>query len=445
MREFRLKEGSRIAIIGGGPAGSFSVHFIQKFAKREGINLSLTIFDGKDFLERGPRGCNLCAGVLSETLLQSLKEEGIFLPERRIISRLEGYFLHVGEDSLSLSCEEQKKNKISTVFRGNGPRYSHFPQIISFDDFLLSYAQDCGAKVIALPVWEITLPQRRHDPLLLYFGQKQKSEKFEADLVVGAFGVNTRLLEKVQSLGFGYQPPSTLTTYQAEFKLGSEVIEKKFGSSIHVYLPKSRILKYGTLIPKGEYLTVTLVGRKDASPEMIKEFFNLKEIDAFTSLRPCCLCYPKIPVTPAKKPFSDRLVIIGDASFSRHYKNGIESAFFTAKLAAEAAFLYGIDGESFLFHYYKRAKKRLIRDNAYGRFIFFLNDFISSSNLFSQVHLDLAQKKNKQGGILRSILWNLFTGNMSYKQIFMSLLNLKLQILIFLHTIKIILMKIKMG
>ena len=70
-----LKDGSKIAIIGGGPAGSFFAHFAQKWSTQKGIDVSVTIFYGKDFLQRGPKGCNLCAGVIAESLNKRMKEE----------------------------------------------------------------------------------------------------------------------------------------------------------------------------------------------------------------------------------------------------------------------------------------------------------------------------------------------------------------------------------
>ena len=108
IRDFVLKDGSKIAIIGGGPAGSIFAHFAQKWSTQKDIDVSVTIFDGKDFLQKGPKGCNLCAGVIAESLDQKLKEEGIFLPEKRIISRVEGYCLHVDSESLLLSCAENE-------------------------------------------------------------------------------------------------------------------------------------------------------------------------------------------------------------------------------------------------------------------------------------------------------------------------------------------------
>lgn len=442
----RLKDGSRIAIIGGGPSGAFFAHFAHKHAEKKGIKLSITIFDGKDFLQSGPKGCNLCAGVIAESLNQRLRQEGIFLPEKRIINRVEGYSLHLGHDTLHLSCRDLEKNSIATVFRGNGPRYSTFPDIISFDDFLLSWAQDRGTHIITFPVWDIRLPEKQNEPLLIFYGKKDILQKFEADLVVGAFGVNTYLMKKMQELGFGYKPPSTLMTYQAELKMEKKTVEKLFGNMIHVFMPKLKDIRYATIIPKDDFVTITLIGKKNVTKNALAEFLKIDEIRyTVPPIKPCCFCYPRIVVSPSKKPFRDRLVIVGDASFSRHYKNGIESAFLTAKLAADTAFFKGIDANSFFTHYNKRAKKMIVHDNFYGRFLFALNDLISYVPQLTQIHFSLAQKKNGNASSqkIRSILWHMFTGNIPYKDIFKISLDLKLQISLLSHTILFLILRQK--
>lgn len=443
-RDLILKDGSRIAIIGGGPAGSFFAHFAQKFALEKGIDISINIFDGKDFLQKGPKGCNLCAGVIAESLNQKLKDEGIFLPEKRIINRVEGYCLHVDSESLLLSCAENEKNTIATVFRGNGPRYSSFPETISFDDFLISWAQDRGAQTTSQPVWDIKLSKEKSEPLTVYFGERENPQKFEADLVVGAFGVNTQLIKKIEELGFGYRSPSTILSFQAELRLGREKVLEHFGNTIHVYMPKSKTIRYATVIPKGDYLTITLIGKKDATKEIFQEFLCLEEIKSrITPIAPHCFCYPRIVVSPSKNSFTNRLVMIGDASFSRHYKNGIESAFITAKLAAETAFVSGIDASSFSSYYYRKAKKLIIHDNYYGRFLFLINDIISSVPIFTRSHLSMAKANGnrKSPKKIRTILWNMFTGNIPYRDIFKISLDLKLQISLLLNTLSLLFKK----
>ncbi|MCK5093087.1 MAG: hypothetical protein KAR18_00085, partial [Spirochaetes bacterium] len=90
-----LKDGSKIAVIGAGPAGAFFADFAMHRARERRLNLSITLFDGKDFTQSGPKGCNLCAGVISETLIDRMCSIGIVLPEEKIQRKIEGYYLRL--------------------------------------------------------------------------------------------------------------------------------------------------------------------------------------------------------------------------------------------------------------------------------------------------------------------------------------------------------------
>lgn len=439
MSNLSLHSGSRVAIIGGGPAGSFFAYFLHKYSIEKDLELEVTIFDGKNFLLKGPKGCNLCAGVVSENLNLHLKAEGIHLPEDRIIHRIDGYCLHHKNEQLFLTGEGEKTDRIATVFRGNGPRYSKFSGNISFDDFLLTLAQDYGAAVQHFPVQDITLPEQAEQPVQIHFGPADKVRKQEFDLVVGAFGVHSQLADKVTNLGFGYSPPATLRTFQAEVLIDREKMAQDFGNFIHVYMPRSKIIRYVTAIPKGDFLSLSFVGRQDMNPQKLPEFFDFARAQNIPAGQtPQCTCFPRIVVSAVRKPYTHKLVMIGDASCTRYYKNGIESAFITAKLAARAAVFHGIDAQSFAVHYLRPARHTIIRDNRYGRLLFFLNDVISNIPPLRKANFVLAGKTKRAGTtrILRSILWNMFTGNLSYREIFKKALSPKLQLALLIHSIR---------
>jgi len=222
-------------------------------------------------------------------------------------------------------------------------------------------------------------------------------------------------------------------------KIGEEDVRKLFGNTIHVYMPKSASIRYATVVPKRDFITITLIGRKNAGRRIFEEFLDWREVqDKIPLHKPRCFCCPRIAVSPAKKPFTDRLVIIGDASFSRHYKNGIESAFLTAKLAAESSIRFGIGEKAFASHYFPHAEKTIVRDNFYGRMLFFFDDLASTMPLLTRTQLAVAQTtpSNRSGRVLRSVLWNMFTGNIPYKDIFRSFLNVGLQLTLIWTTIK---------
>lgn len=78
-----LDDGSRVAVMGGGPAGSFFSYFLLQIAHRAGLSLQLDIYEPRDFAATGPKGCNMCGGIISESLVQSLAAEGITLTFHR--------------------------------------------------------------------------------------------------------------------------------------------------------------------------------------------------------------------------------------------------------------------------------------------------------------------------------------------------------------------------
>jgi hypothetical protein len=55
-----LEENAKIAVIGGGPSGSFFSIFALKMAKMVDKKIDLTIFEPKSFSKEGPAGCNRC-------------------------------------------------------------------------------------------------------------------------------------------------------------------------------------------------------------------------------------------------------------------------------------------------------------------------------------------------------------------------------------------------
>jgi flavin-dependent dehydrogenase len=429
-----LENGSKIAIIGGGPAGSFFAHFASRYAAEMDIDVSIKIFDRKSFCQRGPRGCNMCAGVISENLFNKLEEEGINIAQYCVQRKIEGYCFQTQDDGVLLHHPVPGHTpKIVTVFRGNGPIQSSHEGNVSFDDFLLNHVKKQGVEIIFEIVKEFKLPSKKGQPVKVIFGEGNSRKEFEADLVVGAFGVNTGMMEKVSKMDFGYKPPKTVRTCQCEIMLSSEYIEKTFGNNVFVFALGKKELKFASITPKADYVTVNLVGRQDLTRNNLIDFLNHQ---AVRKLMPkdweipqsFCMCISKIPVTYAKHPYTDRIVVLGDASISRTYKSGIESAFNMAKLSAYTAFKYGISEKAFMNGYFKPAKRLLARDNFYGIMMLKINDYISSQRQITNTHIKVirSDKDKKTSNQINEILWNMLTGNAPYKEIFYKAINPRL-------------------
>ncbi len=59
--DLRLESGSRVAVIGGGPSGSFLALYLLHYARQKGLELKVDIYQERAFSRLGPRGCKGCA------------------------------------------------------------------------------------------------------------------------------------------------------------------------------------------------------------------------------------------------------------------------------------------------------------------------------------------------------------------------------------------------
>ncbi len=420
---FLLDDGSKIAVIGGGPAGSFFTYFTLNFAELLDMNIQIDVYESKDFRCAGPLGCNNCGGIVSESLIQALATEGIVLPSNVIQRGIESYNLHLeqGNTVIETPFNEQR---IAAMFRGYGPKGSVDDQFVSFDDFLLELCRTKGAKVIDD---RVTSAERTADGITL---TTKNGVKTKYDLVVGAVGLNKKSLELFESICPSFKPPETTKTYISEFEMEPEQIDKLFGNSMHVFLLNLPNIKFGALIPKGKYVTLVLLG-KDINMEIASGFLNSNavrklfpegiELEKITP----CKCLPHINVKGATMAYDDRVVLIGDSASSKLYKNGIGAAYITGKAAANTSVFNGISASAFR-KYYQPICSELDRDNLLGKFIFFVTGFIQKSALLKSALLNMViteQKKESRKRRMSSVFWDTFTGSAPYTDIFLRCLN----------------------
>jgi flavin-dependent dehydrogenase len=416
-----LENGSEIAVIGGGPTGSFFSIFALKMAKMIGKELNVTIYEPKDFTKDGPLGCNRCGGVISELLVQTLAVEGINLPEKLVQRGINSYRLYTDHGNVFIETPSHEKT-IATVYRGGGPKGIIGKDKESFDKFLLDLAVSEGA--IHNPIKIDRIEYNNIRPVLYAKGQKIQ----EPDLAVGAIGVKSQTYKIFEDMGFGYRRPETVTAAIAEISMHRSAISEYFGNSVHLFLLPIKGVKFAAMIPKGTYITVCILG-KNIVMDTINNFLDnrvvksiLPKTETYTI---SCRCLPKMNVRAPKIPFNHRVILCGDAGSTRLFKDGLGAAYIMGKAAAKTAVFHGVSKQHFQKEYYP-VYRNIIIDNKFGKFLFAITDTFKVHKVLNKSMLRVVQKEQLEPScpkILSSVLWDMFTGNELYKDIFRRAIN----------------------
>jgi flavin-dependent dehydrogenase len=417
-----LTDGSKVGVIGGGPAGSFFSYFLINSAARIGIDLHVDIYEPRDFSGTGPSGCNMCGGIISESLVQMLSAEGIILPPTIVQRGIDAYMLHTDVGSVRIGTPIQEK-RIGAVYRGSGPRDIKEIKWGSFDGHVQSLAVEAGANVIQERVSDFSWDNGR--PMI----KTRKSPAQEYDLLAAAAGVNSSVERLFAGKIPGYVPPRTTKTFIQEYYLGAETIEQVLGASMHVFLLDIDRLEFAAIIPKGDYVSVCLLG-EDIDKELVETFMSSPEVkncmpDEWNRDAVSCWCSPKINIVSASQPSADRIVFIGDSGATRLYKDGIGAAYRTAKAAATTAVFQGISAEDFKKFYWP-ACRSIESDNNIGKFIFLATRQIQRRRFARDAVMRMTAAEQKAEGTQRRmsmILWDMFTGSAPYREILRRALN----------------------
>jgi flavin-dependent dehydrogenase len=410
-----LFDGSRVGVIGGGPAGSLFAHFLLKLAESAGLDISVDIYEPRFFELRGPAGCNHCGGVVSESLIQLLAAEGINLPPAVVQRGIDSYVLHTDVGTVKIETPLHEK-RIAAVYRANGPRNSEPVKIEGFDRHLLDLSSKAGAHVIRKLVTGIEWDRGRPSV------RTADGDEVRYDLVAVAAGVNSNLVPGINGPLQEYKAPGTLRTFICEFRLGEETVRRILGGSMHVFLLDIPRLEFAALIPKGEFATLALLG-EDVDQALVEAFLAAPEVrQCFPESvvpTPVCHCFPRINVSAACKPFADRIVWIGDCGVNRLFKDGIGSAYRTAKAAARTAVFSGISAADFERQFWPECR-RLIFDNRIAEVIFAVTTLIQKLRFLRRGVVRMTEREQLAEGSARrmsTVLWDVFSGSAPYREI----------------------------
>lgn len=420
--ELVLESGSEVAVIGGGPAGSFFSYFVLDMAGRIGVDLKVDIYEPRNFTMPAPAGCNMCGGIISETLVQNLAADGINLSPKVIQRAIDSYMLHTDVGSVRIDTPNQER-RIGAVTRGPGPKDIKEIKWESFDGYLLGLALGKGANLINDRITAAKFVNGRPEI------KPRRGSLKSYDLLAVAVGVNSSALRLFEDMDFGYQHPETSKTFICEYFLGSEKINDVLGSSMHVFLLNIPRLEFAAIIPKGEYATVCLLG-DDIDDELIQAFLNSPAVkgmmpeDWLVENR-SCRCMPCLNTKGPAKPFTDRIVFIGDCGVTRLYKDGIGAAYRTAKAAASTVVFRGISEEDFR-KYYMPACDTISADNQIGKLTFIITELIQKFSFARRGLIKMTKDERWMDGHKRRmsmVMWDLFTGSAPYREIFVRTLH----------------------
>jgi NADH dehydrogenase len=410
----RIETGSKVAIVGGGPAGSFFALYLLKYARELGIHPEITIYEPRNLTNPGPPGCKGCAGILSMAAFRNLDDLDLTLPEAIIQRRIEHYTVHSSLTSITISKPE-KDMQIASIYRGGGPLISHGINIAGFDDWLMEEAKKRGAKVQEERVDAIHLDEKARIAVA--------GRELEYDLLVLASGVNSA---PIKIIGLEYLAPKTRKMSQDEIFISPDEEGSRLGNTAHAFLiPHSGVI-FGTLVPKGSFVNVSVLSQGGHSIS-VKDFLKLDSVQPMLPGRyeHACGCRPKATVSSARNYFADGFVSIGDAAVSRLYKDGIGSSLLTAREAARVVAYHGLSRGDFE-RYYQPLCLSIDRDNRWGRLLFAINGWAKDSRLFllAQHRLIGDEQNNTRGRQpFTKAAWGMFTGSYSYRNIASMTLN----------------------
>ncbi len=405
----KLVSGSRVGIIGGGPAGSFTALYLLWYAKQCGYSPVVHIYEPRDFAEAGPRGCSQCAGILSSSLLKNIKELDLDIPLSVIQSRISSYRLLSPFGEMVVRNPEMED--IFSVFRGGGPLRHPLGREASFDNYLLEEARKRGAEVMKEKVDGF---QTKAQPYILV-----QNRSIPYDLIVLAAGVESG---RIKAFGNKYRPPQTQLMSQDELYVAGRD-EQMLSSTVPAFLFPDPDFVFGTMVPKGKFINVSLLTR-GKRPLRIADFLREPRVARIlgSGYERSCGCSPRISVREARNFYDDNFVAVGDAAVTRLYKDGIGSALITARQACRTAIFHGVTRRDFRKHYYPLCRS-LIIDNRIGWVIFNLHEKLKRSRSFFSAYSSLVSDEWKQTGENRPlslILWGMFTGSYSYRRIFLT-------------------------
>ena len=440
----RLPSDATVAIIGGGPAGSFFAIHLLRLAKSQRKNFRVVLLErlrqpprDQPELNSGPyRGCPRCAGGVSPRLNDAIANLGIEIPEDTIQARIRSVSVQGRWKPVILNVPADRK--MLSVFRGTLPS-SRARAMGSLDSWLIDAAVREGAELLGSTVTRVSYDNQRR-PVLEYRLSADDCS-LTVDFVAFAGGVNEMMhsasgrqtiADLFRTLQPAYEQPQLRKALIVELEAPPECRELT-SQRLH-YLEgslKRLRLDMCSIMPKQGHFTITLIGQSvdEASShrdnlEIVRQFLEAPRVrrvlpcDAEMAVR--CICSPYIVIGTATRPFAHRAAAIGDLAATRRYKDGMLAAHDMALDLAKAVVERGVDAST-LAEAYGPTIDRFRRDNRFASLIYFLYRWFFTSTAWSRIIYQTYSSEKKLTHASRRnferIFWSVSSGDESYQQI----------------------------
>jgi flavin-dependent dehydrogenase len=385
-----LAGGGRVVVVGGGPAGVAAAIALKQGARALGRDIHVVVVEGKQFA--GHQQYNQCAGVLSPPIVELIEGDlGVPFPHHLGHVTITGYVLHTAHSEIVLDGEAEPSIALRRV---------------EFDAYLLEAARARGIDILCARVTG------------LEFHANRDSDMLEADVAVGAFGLDEGtgvLFERA----VGYRPPPALSSVVTKYHPG-EAGMTQFRDRIHAFLPPSNQIEFGALTPKSNHITINIAG-KAVDANLMRKFLatpyvrcTLPCLENAGKYNPNDLRFYKgrFPRGLASRFSGDRFVMVGDAAgLVRAFKGkGITSAVLTGIRAANVILHNGIAARA--FDAYRAANNDIIADLPYGQVMRHLTMFAARTGL-----IDVAVRAARIDPGLRRALFDAVSAHRPYRDV----------------------------
>ena len=446
----RLSSNATVAVIGGGPAGSFFAIHLLRQARSRNQHFRVALFErlrqpprDQPELQSGPyRGCPRCAGGVSPRLSDALLNLGLEIPEEIIQAHIGSIDVQGRWKPLVLNVPENRH--MLSVFRGTLPT-SRKRGSGSLDSWLIDAAIQEGAELVGGTVTRVYYDKRRR-PILDYRLSGEDCS-MAVDFVAFAGGVNetTRTqfgrqtsADLFRLLQPAYEPPELRKALIIELEGPPECAELTDGRLHYLESSLDELhLDMCSVMPKQGHFTISLIGpsvdRADSHKDNLEIARQFLRTPRVCRVLPCgadltirCMCNPYIVVGTASRPFAHRAATLGDLAATRRYKDGMLAAHDMASVLAKAVVEVGVDARS-LAAAYGPTINRFRRDNRFASLIFFLYRWVFTSTIWSRIiYQTYAYERKTSHAPDRSferIIWAISSGDKDYEQIAKAMLR----------------------